>query len=268
MRTSKITIDRIKQYLKEGKRFDGRKLEEFRELTIEVGVSKKAEGSARVKLGKTEVLVGVKMGIGEPYPDSQDSGNLMTTAELGPMSSDRYELGPPKIEAIELGRVIDRGIRESGLIDLKGLCIKKGEKVWTVFIDIYSINADGNLFDAAAIGAFAALKTAKMPKYDEKEEKVLYGEWTNKNIPLKNDSILSTTIYKIGDKLIVDPTIEEEDASDTRITIALAKDGSIHAIQKGEEASLSIKEFNDVINLAEKNYKSLFPRIEKEIGKK
>ena len=37
--------------------------------------------------------------------------------------------------------------------------------------DIYSINDDGNLLDAANLGAIAALKTAKMPKYDSKEEK-------------------------------------------------------------------------------------------------
>jgi len=117
----------------EGKRFDNRKPDEFREITIETGVAKNAEGSARVKIGKTEVLVGVKMNIGEPYPDSPDKGNLMTTAELLPLSSPRIQLGRPGIESIELARVIDRGIRESKFIQLDKLCIKKGEKVWNVF---------------------------------------------------------------------------------------------------------------------------------------
>ena len=76
-------------------RFDGRKLDEYRELNIETGVSKNAEGSARVKLGKTEVLVGIKMGLGEPYPDSPDKGNMMVTVELLPLSSLKYELVPP-----------------------------------------------------------------------------------------------------------------------------------------------------------------------------
>ena len=39
--TSKITQERIKQYLKEGKRFDGRAPEEYRELVIEKNISKK-----------------------------------------------------------------------------------------------------------------------------------------------------------------------------------------------------------------------------------
>ncbi|MEK6898463.1 MAG: RNA-binding protein, partial [Nanoarchaeota archaeon] len=180
METSKLTEERIKEYLDNGKRFDGRKLDEFREIVIETGISKNAEGSARVKVGKTEVLVGVKMGVAEPYPDSPDKGNLMVTSELLPLSSSRFEAGPPTIESIELARVIDRMIRESKFIELEKLCIKEGEKVWTIFIDIYSINADGNLLDAAGIGAIAALRNAKIPKYDEKSEKVSYGEWTSK----------------------------------------------------------------------------------------
>ena len=88
--TSDITGERIKQYLAKGKRFDGRKLDEFRDIEIEMGVSKKAEGSCRVKIGKTEVLVGVKMGLGTPYADNPNKGNLMTTAELTPLSSPRF----------------------------------------------------------------------------------------------------------------------------------------------------------------------------------
>jgi len=262
---SNITKQRIRKYIQQGKRFDGRRLDEFRDISIETGVSKKAEGSARVKIGKTEVIVGIKMDVGEPYPDSQDQGNMMVTAELTPLSSERYELGPPKIESIELARVVDRGVRESKLIDFKKLCIKKGEKVWTVFIDIYSINDDGNLLDAASIGAVAALKNSKIPKYDDKEERVLYGELTNKKVPLTKDFVLSCTIHKIGNKLIIDPITEEEDASDTRVTVAISDDGSIAAMQKGNSKELKIEEFNNIIDLAEKNYKKVYAKIKKEL---
>lgn len=265
MKIADITKERIEKYLEEGKRFDGRKPEDFREISVETGVSAKAEGSAKVKIGDTEVIAGIKMDVGEPYPDSQDKGNLMVTAELAPMSSDRFELGPPKIEAIELGRVMDRAVRESKLIDLEKLCIKVGEKVWTVFIDIYSLNDDGNLFDAAAIAALAALKNAKVPKYDDKEGKVLYGELSNKGVPLTKDAVITTTIHKIGDKLIVDPSREEEDASETRITISISETGSIHSMQKGNSQELSIDDFSKALDLAEKNYKSIFTKIKKEL---
>ena len=133
METPNLTKHRIREYLLNGKRFDGRKFDEFREIKIETGVSKKAEGSARVKIGNTEVIVGVKMDIGEPYPDSQEEGNLMVTAELTPMSSDRFESGPPRIEAIELARVIDRGIRESKMVDFKKKTLKWNKAAYAQF---------------------------------------------------------------------------------------------------------------------------------------
>jgi exosome complex component RRP42 len=261
MITAKITANRIREYAKEGKRFDGRKLDEFRELIIEKDVSKKAEGSVRVKLGQTEVLVGVKLGVGTPYSDSANKGNLMVTAELLPLSSPRIELGPPQFPAIELGRVIDRGIRESKLIDLEKLCIKEGEKVWTVFIDIYSINDDGNLLDAAGIGALAALKIAKVPKYDEKEDKILYGE-PEKDLPLNKVNPIPVTVHKIGDSLLVDPTLEEEDVSETRITLG-GNEGIISSIQKSGPVALTVEEIGKAVEMAEKIWKELFKKVEK-----
>jgi exosome complex component RRP42 len=203
--TPEVTAERIRKYLEQEKRFDGRKTDEFRDLIIEENVSKKAEGSVRVKLGKTEVLVGIKMDVAVPYPDSPDKGNLMVTAEFLPLSSSRIELGPPKFDSIEVGRIIDRGIRESKFIELEKLCITEGEKVWTVFIDIYTINDDGNILDAAGIGAVAALKLAKVPKYDAEKKKVLYGEYEG-HLPLRKINPFAITVHKIGKNLILDPT--------------------------------------------------------------
>ena len=262
MMTSYMTGDRIRKYLQEGKRFDNRKLDEFREIEIELGVSKNAEGSAKVKIGKTEVLVGVKMSIGEPYPDSPNKGNLMVTAELLPLSSPRFESGPPKFPVIELGRVIDRGIRESKFIDFEKLCIEEGKKVWTVMVDIYSINDDGNLLDAAGIGAIAALKDAKLPKYDKKEEKIIYGEKTKDKLHLSKEIPIAITTHKLGDSLIVDPTREEEDISETRVTIG-SSNGIISSIQKGEENSLKLEEFDNILDLITKVERDVFRKIEK-----
>ena len=262
MSTSNITGKRIKKYLSEGKRFDGRELDEFREIQIETNVIKKAEGSARVKIGNTEVLVGIKMDVGTPYPDSPDEGNMMVTAELLPLSSPRFESGPPKFPAIEVGRLIDRGIRESKFIDVKGLCIKEGEKVWTIFVDIYSINDDGNILDAAGIGAVVALKSARIPKYDEEKERVIYGEWTDKKIPLSKDIPISITIHKIDGKIIVDPTLEEEDISETRVTIGSSK-GVISSMQKGSSAPMSVEDFSEAMNLVTKVEKEVIKKVEK-----
>jgi exosome complex component RRP42 len=262
--TSCITAERIKQYLAEGKRFDDRKLDQFRNLIIEKNVSNKAEGSVRVRLGKTEVLVGVKMATSEPYADSPTKGNLMVTAELLPLSAARFESGPPKFEAIELGRVTDRGLRESGFIDFDKLCIEPGKKVWTVFVDVYSINDDGNMMDAATIGAIAALKIAKIPKYDAENDKVLFDELTDVSLPLTDIVPVAVSVHKIGNSLIVDPTREEEDISESRITIGSSK-GMISSLQKSNSTALEMDEMKKVFEIAAKVSEDVLDSIEKAL---
>lgn len=275
MEISNLTKRRIKDYLEAGKRFDARDLLDHRELEIETGISQNAEGSARVRLGKTEVVAGVKMGVSEPYSDHEEEGTMMTTLELTPLSSEEFDYGPPRINSIETARIVDRGIRESKMIDFEKLCIKSGEKVWTVFIDLYSINDDGDLLDACALAALAALITARMPKYDEKTEKIIYGEYTNKKLPITKNIPITFTFHKIGKAIIIDPTREEEAASETRVSIAVSSDGKetkINAMQKGQEAALSIPEMFEIIDLAEKKYKDtskeIFDKIEKSLKAK
>lgn len=261
--TTKVTAERIKKYLEQGKRFDGRKTDEFRNIIVEPNVSNKAEGSVKVKVGKTEVIVGVKMETATPYPDSPNKGNLMVTAEFLPLSSSRIELGPPKFDSIETGRIIDRIIRESKFIELEKLCIKEGEKVWTVFIDIYTINDDGNILDAAGIGAVAALKLAKIPKYDEEKEKVDYKEYTGK-LPLREMNPFTITVHKIGKHLIVDPTREEEDVSEARISIG-SSEGIIHSLQKGNSGCFSAEEIKKCFEIVEKSWKELFKKVNAQL---
>ena len=270
MEVSNLTKKRITDYMKEGKRFDSRELLEYRDIKIELGVSKNAEGSARVKIGNTDVIAGVKLEIGEPYTDHPDAGTLITTVEFLPLSSNRFEPGPPKIDAIETARIVDRGVRESGFIDFEKLCVKKGEKVWTVFLDIYSLNDAGNLIDAACLAAVCALKDAVFPKYNEKEEVIEYGEWTTKKLPLTDATPITMTFHKIGDTLLLDPIREEEDASEARLSIAVSKnkEARINALQKGEEAAFDKKDIFKIIDIAIKKSSEISDIIDDSIKAK
>ncbi|RLF38033.1 MAG: RNA-binding protein, partial [Thermoplasmata archaeon] len=98
---STIKRDYIYRLAEQNKRVDGRDFNEYRKISIETNLIRKAEGSARVKLGNTQVLVGVKLEVGEPYPDSPDKGVLTTSAELIPLASPDFEAGPPDKDAIE-----------------------------------------------------------------------------------------------------------------------------------------------------------------------
>ncbi|MBR9706302.1 exosome complex protein Rrp42 [Candidatus Pacearchaeota archaeon] len=268
MNLPNINKKRIESLLSQDKRLDERKLFDYRDIIIETGISGNAEGSARVRIGKTEVIVGVKLGTQTPYTDHEDEGTMITGMEFSPMCGERYEGGPPKINAIETARVVDRGIRESGFIDWKKLCIKEGETVWSVAIDIYCVNDDGNVLDASSIGAVAALMMTRFPVYDEKEEKVKFGEWTNDPLPLTEKVPFAMTIYKVGDKLLADPNREEEDAAKARVTLAISKPGKeymINSMQKGELDTINGEDLKKILEESEKIYDKIFPELDKQI---
>ncbi|MFH1972263.1 MAG: exosome complex protein Rrp42 [archaeon] len=249
----------IQDIVKKGFREDGRKFDEYRSIEIEYGISSKsAEGSARVKIGDTEVVAGVKMDTGKPYPDKPNEGSIMVNVELVPLASELYEAGPPDINAIELSRVVDRGIRECHAINFEKLCIEEGEKVWMIFIDIYPINADGNLADACALAAMAALKDAKFPTLTDGI--VDYKTKTNNPLPLQKDPV-ECTVWKVADNFLIDPTIDEEFASDARLTFAFTNEGKIAAMQKGGQSPLTAEDIDRMAILAAKKTEELRSKL-------
>lgn len=266
MDVTNMNVSAFKKMFSEGKRFDSRKLDEYRKIEVSYDVSNKAEGSARVKLGKTEVVAGVKLSIGTPYPDSPEKGNLSVSCDLLPLASPRYEIGPPKFNAIELPRLVDRAIRESSMIKLDKLCIEKGEKVWTVMIDIYPINDDGNIIDAATIAAIAALKSAKIPVLDA-DGRIDYEKESKEKLPLlEGTAPLSITFFKLGDSLVLDPTREEEEACDVRITWGISswnKEYMINSCQKSGETTMSKKEILTMMEMLPKKFDELNERLKK-----
>lgn len=247
--------EHILKSLKTGVRYDGRKLLEFRTVMVEQGVSGSAEGSARVRIGETDVFVGVKMAVEKPYPDTPEKGNLMVNSELRPISNPAFEAGPPGDQSIEIARVVDRGLRESKAIKTESLCITPKEKVWSVMIDICPLNDAGNLLDAAALGAISALKNTKYPQLFE-DGTVNWEIKTDKKIPIANEPI-EITVLKIGEFMLVDPSPEEESLADARLTIAVSKDGTVHALQKGGETPLTIEEIDKMIEIVQDKSKEL-----------
>ena len=267
MQPSNLTVDKIRNMLKEEKRFDGRGLLDHREIEIDYDVSNKAEGAARVRIGKTEVLAGVKLALAEPYPDSPDKGNLIVSGDLLPLASPRFEMGPPRFPAIELPRVVDRGIRESGMIEFEKLVVTPGEKVWTVFIDLYPINDDGNLMDAATIATIAALKKTVFPEVD-KDGNVDYTKRTSKGLPLSKETApIGITFYKFGESLVLDPTREEEEASDVRITFGVSKWNKqvmINSSQKSRgDIPFTQEEIEKMMEILPKKFEELDKKLKK-----
>ena len=245
---TRVRVRQIEQLIEKGKRLDARGLGDYREIKVEQGVIEKAEGSARVFLGKTEVLVGVKVETGTPFPDTPNNGVLTVNAELVPLASPTFEPGPPDENSIELARIVDRGIRESEAIDTEKLCIEAGKQVFVVFVDVYVLNHDGNLIDASALAAVAALMNTKMPNYEVKNGEVVIKQGYTP-LPMKSQPI-TVTLGKINNKLIVDPWLEEEQVMDSRISIAFNEEGNICAMQKGGSGYFTQQQILEAMKLA------------------
>ncbi|MEA2069715.1 MAG: exosome complex protein Rrp42 [Asgard group archaeon] len=257
---SLVEREHVLSMLDHNKRIDGRNFDEFREITIIPNYIQKAEGSAIVKIGKTKVIVGIKASLGDPYPDTPETGVLTTTVELSAYASPNFESGPPRADAIELARVTDRPIREAKAVNNEQLVIIPGKKVWVLFIDIYILDHDGNLFDACEMATLAALKNTKLPdtKIVKDENGLEDVEILETSKPLKMDhQPISCTIAKIGKHLIVDPTLKEENTQDARITFAFTENNKICSTQKGENGTFSIEEIETAIDLAAKKTKEI-----------
>jgi exosome complex component RRP42 len=256
---TRVKKKQISESMAQEKRMDGRDLTEYREMKIEQGIIERAEGSARITLGKTEVLVGVKIEMGEPFPDTPNEGVLTVNAELTPIASPDFEAGPPDEMSIELARIVDRGIRESKAINTEKLVIEPGKKVFVVFVDIYVLNHDGNLIDAAAFAAMSALLNTKMANYEIKDGEIQIKPGYEQ-LPIKSHPI-TITIAKIGDKLVVDPILEEEEVMDARISMAIDEDQNICAIQKGGSGYFEPDEILKASKMAETKAKEIRKKL-------
>ena len=140
------------------KRPDGRAADALRPVTIEVGVSKFAEGSARIAFGDTIVLCLATLTDSVPrFLDGKGTGWITAEYAMLPRStperSQRESIaGRPGGRTFEIQRLIGRALRTT--IDLKAL----GPR--SVTVDCEVIQADGGTRTAAATGGYVALAHA------------------------------------------------------------------------------------------------------------
>jgi exosome complex component RRP42 len=247
---SRLKRKKIEEVLDADTRMDGRGLTDFRDIEVKTNFLEKSEGSAEVKIGKTHVIVGVKAGLGTPFEDTPDEGVLMCNAEYTPVAHQTWEPGPPPHGAIELARVVDRGLRSAEILNMKDLGLVSGEKVYIVFVDLYVLNWDGNLIDACGLGALAALKEASIPGYKVSKDNKVSETGKTKKLKLRCEPI-PITIYKIGKHFILDATADEEEVADGRLTVTLDEKNNVTTLQKSGPVGFTVDELKKCINIAE-----------------
>ncbi|KAJ4845981.1 Exosome complex component rrp45b [Turnera subulata] len=267
-------------------RIDGRNPLEFRNITIKFGrqvprfascaigfsLLSSEDGSSDVLLGKTRVMGFVTAQLVQPYRDRPNEGSLSIYTEFSPMADPAFESGRPGESAVELGRVVDRGLRESRAVDTESLCVLAGRLAWAIRIDLHIIDNAGNLVDAANIAALAALLTFRRPECtlggDDGREVIIHKPEEREPLPLIIHHLpIAVTFAFFGSegKMVVDPTHNEEDVVGARMTVTANANGDICAIQKagGEGVPQSI--ILHCLRLAAMNAESITKKIKSAV---
>ena len=256
-----INSEKAKSYIAQNKREDGRGFLDHRPIEVKKDVINSAEGSAWVKIGNTEVVAGIKFGISAPYPNSPNQGSMVFNLEITNIASQDVETGPPSLETMEFGRVADRVIRSAEFVDFEKLCIVPGEKVLTIFVDCYAINADGNLIDAAEFAALTAILNCKMPKLDENND-IIAKEYTDKKLPVNEKNIpISFTFFKVEDQIILDATDGEDYAASARFTLGVCNDVIVAYHKGGNAGTFTVEEINKMMDIATSKYNEIKSKL-------
>ncbi|KAG4987412.1 hypothetical protein JHK82_029783 [Glycine max] len=227
-------------------RLDGRRPSDYRKLTVKLA---KQDGSAEVHLGQTHVMTFVTAQLVRPYRDRPNEGSLSIFTEFSPMADPSFDPGRPSDAAVELGRVVDRGLRESRAIDTESLCVLSGKLVWAIRVDIHILDNAGNLVDAANIAALASLLTFRRPECslagEDGQDVVVHPPEERDPIPLIIHHLpiaVTFGFFSNENLLVIDPTHHEECVMTGRMTATLNSNGDVCAIQKpgGESVSHSV----------------------------
>ncbi|KAF3452507.1 hypothetical protein FNV43_RR02940 [Rhamnella rubrinervis] len=237
--TWRLTVNEkkfIETALQSELRIDGRRPFDYRKVAIKFG---KDDGSAEVRLGHTHVMAFVTAQLVQPYRDRPNEGSLAIFTEFSPMADPSFEPGRPGESAVELGRVIDRGLRESRAVDTESLCVLSGKLVWAIRVDLHIIDNGGNLVDTANIAALAALLTFRRPECslggEDGQEVIVHPPEVREPLPLIIHHLpIAVTFAFFGNEnsMVIDPTHHEEAVMGGRMTATLNANGDVCAIQK------------------------------------
>lgn len=224
----------------------GRAIDVLREISLEPGFSKHAEGSCMARFGDTHVLCTASVEERVP-PWMRNTGKGWVTAEYGMLPRatgsrmDREAArGKQSGRTQEIQRLIGRSLR--AVVDMKAM----GELQVRVDCDV--IQADGGTRTASITGAYVAL-------YQAFQDCVTRGLMTA--IPLTDEvAAISCGIYK--GQPVLDLDYDEDSSAETDANFVLTGKGGIVEIQgTAEEAPFSEEDFMELLRLAKKGVSEL-----------
>ena len=225
----------------------GRAPDQLRDVSLEVAVSRYAEGSCLAKFGQTHVLCTASVEQGVPgWLKGQGKG--WVTGEYGMLPRATHTRGRREAaqgkqsgRTQEIQRLIGRSLRS--VVDLKAL----GERTITLDCDV--IQADGGTRTAAITGAWVALSRACS---------YLVAEKLLKETPIRGQvAAISCGVFE--GRPVLDLDYAEDSNAEVDSNFVLSGDGQLIEIQAtGEHRPFSDAEFAEMIRLAKHGCGQLF----------
>ena len=233
----------------------GRAADALRNIVLEPGVSRYAEGSCLVQFGNTRVLCTATLETGVP-PFLKNTGKGWVTAEYGMLPRATESRNPREAargkqtgRTQEIQRLVGRSLRS--VVDLPAL----GER--QIMIDCDVIEADGGIRTAAITGGYVALHLALQKMVNNK---------VIKTMPLRDAvAAVSCGVYKHTPVLDLD--YAEDSNAEVDANFIMTGAGQLIEVQAcGEAHPFSVEDFNAMLVLAAKGVTELALLQRKALG--
>jgi len=267
------TVQPLEYYLKfleQGVRPDGRALLRPRKATATGGVVSSADGSCTIKLGQTVVIAGVHCEPAVPTQAEPSLGRIIVSLEVSAVASvaaSSGARGSAERQNRELGPLLELLQRTASddLLDLEALCIVEGRAVWSCHCDLYVLEHDGNLTDAALLAMTRALRDVRLPRVefatgaadaarvpapapDGEDGGGAAGGGSAEGLVVREERAVPLALTRpvfplsfglLSDHLLLDPCAEEEALASCGFTVLLDAAGQFCALHKPGGAPLS-----------------------------
>ncbi|KAG2450140.1 hypothetical protein HYH02_000243 [Chlamydomonas schloesseri] len=228
--------------------------------------------SATVAQGSTRVMAVVSAALEAPYPDRPSEGPLRFNVEFSPMASPAFEPGKPGEDAIQVARLIERGLRQSGAVDQEALCVVAGRKVWALRVDCHVLDHGGNLLDVCFLAALAALMAFRKPEVEvggeSGSEIIVHPPEVREPVPLTIHHLpvaVTFALFQGGDVLVADPTWREAAAAAGSCTIVMNPAQEVCCVHKADGIGLSPEQFMRCVRLAGRQAEEVVAGLKKAL---